>query len=78
MIIPNFDFQEKFGHIFNLVPDGGLTYEKQDSKKLYSIPSTTKEKDLQDLMTKSLKDNFDYVFELVKRNPKELNPNFLY
>ena len=37
MIKPNFEFQERFGKIFGLIPDGQLVYESRKGK-LYSIP----------------------------------------
>ncbi|MBQ8776366.1 MAG: hypothetical protein IJZ71_02675 [Treponema sp.] len=37
MIKPNFEFQEQFGKIGKLIPDGQLAYESRKGK-LYSIP----------------------------------------
>ncbi len=37
MIKPNFEFQERFGKIFGLIPDWQLAYESRKGK-LYSIP----------------------------------------
>ena len=36
MIKPNFEFQEQFGKIVRLIPDGQLAYESRKGK-LYSI-----------------------------------------
>lgn len=63
---PNFDFQEKFGHIAHFMPDDDLMYEQNSSGRLFRIPRNIKEKRLEFLMERSLTENKDFVFEMVK------------
>ena len=53
MIKPNFEFQERFGKIFGLIPDGQLVYESRKGK-LYSIPENISEEELENLMRLSV------------------------
>ena len=69
---PNFDFQEKFGHIVNFMPDGGLVYEQATTGKLFSIPDNMNETTLELLMKKSVSENKDFVFDFVKNNAFKL------
>ena len=56
MIKPNFEFQERFGKIFGLIPDGQLVYESWKGK-LYSIPENISEEELENLMRLSVEQN---------------------
>ncbi|MBO5137212.1 MAG: hypothetical protein J6B81_01760 [Spirochaetaceae bacterium] len=53
MIKPNFEFQERFGKIGRLIPDGQLAYESRKGK-LYSVPENIPEEELENLMRLSV------------------------
>ena len=65
MIKPNFEFQEQFGKIFGLIPDGQLVYESRKGK-LYPIPENISEEELENLMRLSVEQNKNLVIKLVK------------
>ena len=75
---PNFDFQEKFGHIAYFMTGGGLIYEQTSTGKLFDMPDGMTEAEIESLMEKSVSDNKDYVFELVKDNEFKLQENVCY
>ena len=65
MIKPNFEFQERFGKIFGLIPDGQLVYESWKGK-LYSIPENISEEELENLISLSVEQKKNLVLTLVK------------
>lgn len=77
MIKPNFEFQERFGKIFGLIPDGQLVYESRKGK-LYSIPENISEEELENLMRLSVKQKKNLVLKLVKGHELKLDPNVDY
>ena len=77
MIKPNFEFQERFGKIFGLIPDGQLVYESQKGK-LYSIPENISEEELENLMSLSVEQKKNLVLKLVKGHELKLDPNADY
>ena len=77
MIKPNFEFQEQFGKIGRLIPDGQLVYESRKGK-LYSIPENISEKDLENLMRLSVEQNKNLVLKLVKGHELKLDPDVIY
>lgn len=77
MIKPNFEFQERFGKIFGLIPDGQLVYESRKGK-LYSIPENISEEELENLMRLSVEQKKNLVLKLVKGHELKLDPNADY
>ena len=77
MIKPNFEFQERFGKIFGLIPDGQLVYESRKGK-LYSIPENISEEELENLMRLSVEQKKNLVLKLVKGHELKLDPNVIY
>ena len=77
MIKPNFEFQERFGKIFGLIPDGQLVYESRKGK-LYSIPENISEEELENLMRLSVEQNKNLVLKIVKDHELKLDPNVDY
>ena len=77
MIKPNFEFQERFGKIFGLIPDGQLVYESRKGK-LYSIPENISEEELENLMSLSVEQKKNLVLKLVKGNELKLDPDVIY
>ncbi len=77
MIKPNFEFQERFGKIFGLIPDGQLVYEARKGK-LYSIPENISEEELENLMRLSVEQNKNLVLKLVKGHELKLDPDVVY
>lgn len=75
---PNFDFQEKFGHIAFFMPDGELMYEQRSTGKMFLIPKKISESKIEMLMEKSVKENYDYIFPLVKNYEFILDSKVLY
>ena len=71
MIKPNFEFQERFGKIFGLIPDRQLVYESRKGK-LYSIPENISEEKLENLMRLSVEQNKNLVLKLVKGHELKL------
>ena len=77
MIKPNFEFQERFGKIFGLIPDGQLVYESRKGK-LYSIPKNISEEELENLMRLSVEQKKNLVLKLVKGHELKLDPDVDY
>ena len=77
MIKPNFKFQEQFGKIGRLIPDGQLAYESRKGK-LYSIPENIYEEELENFMSLSVEQNKNLVLKLVKGHELKLDPNVDY
>lgn len=77
MIKPNFEFQERFGKIFGLIPDGQLVYESRKGK-LYSIPENISEEELENLIRSSVKQKKNLVLKLVKGHELKLDPDVDY
>ena len=77
MIKPNFEFQERFGKIFGLIPDGQLVYESRKGK-LYSIPENISEEELEILMRLSVEQKKNLVLKLVKGHELKLDPDVDY
>ena len=77
MIQPNFLFQKQFGIIAGLIPDGDLVFESLEGK-LYSIPESLFEKQIEDLMSASVAQKKNLLFPLIKDNELMLNPNVDY
>ncbi|MBE6351892.1 MAG: hypothetical protein E7060_02975 [Treponema bryantii] len=77
MIKPNFEFQERFGKIFGLIPDGQLVYESRKGK-LYSIPENISEEELEILMRLSVEQKKNLVLKLVKGHELKLDPDVIY
>lgn len=75
-MIINFDFQNKFGRIFHFYT-GDLVYEQKKTGKLFSLPTEISEKELQDLQSKSVKDNVNYI-EKLDIKEMELRSDFVY
>lgn len=77
MIRPNFSFKEQFGIIAGLIPDGDLVFESLEGK-LYSIPESLSEKQIEDLMSASVAQKKNLLFPLIKDNELILDPNVVY
>ncbi len=77
MIKPNFEFQEQFGKIGRLIPDGQLVYESRKGK-LYSIPKNISEEELENLMRLSVEQNKNLVLKLIKGHKLKLDPDVIY
>ena len=77
MIKPNFEFQEQFGKIVRLIPDGQLAYESRKGK-LYSILENISEEELENLMSLSVEQKKNLVLKLVKGHELKLDPNADY
>ena len=77
MIKPNFEFQERFGKIFGLIPDGQLAYESRKGK-LYLIPENISEEELENLMRLSVEQNKNLVLKLVKVHELKLEHDVEY
>ena len=77
MIKPNFEFQEQFGKIFGLIPDGQLVYESRKGK-LYPIPENISEEELENFMRLSVEQNKNLVLKLVKGHELKLDPDAVY
>ena len=77
MIKPNFEFQEQFGKIFGLIPDGQLVYESRKGK-LYPIPENISEEELENLMRLSVEQNKNLVLKLVKGHELKIDPDVDY
>ena len=77
MIKPNFEFQERFGKIFGLIPDGQLVYESRKGK-LYSIPENISEEELENLMSLSVDQKKNLVLKLVKGHEIKLDSDDIY
>ncbi len=60
-------FGEKFGKVFYLMP-AGIGYEPNESENTYCFPSHKTKSELLNLMQKSLDDNHDYIFDIVKND----------
>ena len=77
MIKPNFEFQEQFGKIVRLIPDGQLAYESRKGK-LYSILENISEEELENFMSLSVEQKKNLVLKLVKGHELKLDPNADY
>ena len=77
MIKPNFEFQERFGKIGRLIPDGQLAYESRKGE-LYSIPENISEEELENLMRLSVEQKKNLVLKLVKGHELKLDPDVIY
>lgn len=77
MIKPNFEFQEQFGKIVRLIPDGQLAYESRKGK-LYSILENISEEELENFMRLSVEQNKNLVLKIVKDHELKLDPNVVY
>lgn len=60
------DFFIKFGNIAQLEPSGIWSYTKNGDTETYSFPENYKYKDVYVLMEKSVKENKDFIYELIK------------
>jgi len=74
---PNYDFFEKFGRIFYLMPDGGLHFSNENGE-LFKIPDDIPENEIERLMQKSLEDDYNYIFDLCKNNKFIYKADCLY
>lgn len=72
----NFDFQNKFGRIFHFYT-GDIVYEQKKTGKLFTLPTEISEKELQDLQSKSVKDNVNYI-EKLDIKEMELRSDLVY
>ena len=77
MIKPNFEFQEQFGKIVRLIPDGQLLYESRKGK-LYSILENISEEELENFMSLSVEQKKNLVLKLVKSHELKLDPDVVY
>ena len=77
MIKPNFEFQEQFGKIVRLIPDGQLVYESRKGK-LYSILENISEEELENFMSLSVEQKKNLVLKLVKSHELKLDPDVVY
>ena len=77
MIKPNFEFQEQFGKIGRLIPDGQLVYESRKGK-LYSILENISEEELENFMSLSVEQKKNLVLKLVKGHELKLDPDVVY
>lgn len=73
----NEQFQEKFGWI-GISFECGLAYDRNLDGQLYAFPKNTTESLINQLMEKSVRDNHDYVYDLVKENKFEPIPEAIY
>ena len=72
-----YKFREKFGHIYCFIT-GGIIYNCKKSGKSYEFPKKYKMENINLLMQKSLANNHDYVFDLLKNNELHLRDDVLY
>ena len=62
----NKEFMEKYGRVFQLMCSSFLLYEDITTNKTYKLPSNLTTDKINELMDKSLSDNFNYLYELCK------------
>ena len=77
MIKPNFEFQEQFGKIVRLIPDGQLAYESRKGK-LYSIIENISEEELENFMSLSVEQKKNLALKLVNGHELKLDPDVVY
>lgn len=71
-------FNEKFGRVFIWGHGTGFFYETRNKNDEAFDLSFLSDKDIVELMKKSVKDNIDYLYEKVKNHPLVLDPDCLY
>lgn len=75
-------FEDRFGRIFYEESTGWLSYEPvkdQDTDThVYVFPAAITKAQIEAAMKKSLVDGKDYVFDMVKDNWWEYNPDYEY
>ena len=75
-----FDFGEDFGRLMFLHETGKPSYKCRKTKKEYNLPDEMTDGELQKIMEKSLADNYDYLFDMVKDNEIKIDykPGVIY
>lgn len=68
----NFAFYEKFGWFGIEESTGAYSYFSEKTERCFKIESSISTKQLAELITKSLADNHDYVFDLVGKKENEI------
>lgn len=78
MIRPNFSFRNQFGFIYKQMTGNDQFVFASLDGKLYSIPESLSEKQIEDLMSASVAQKENLLFPLVKDNELILDPNADY
>lgn len=63
-----FDFEEEFDPLMFLYETEKPSYKCRRTRKSYTLPDEMTDGELQKIMEKSLADNHDYLFDIVKDN----------
>ena len=63
-----FDFEEEFGPLMFLYETEKPSYKCRRTRKSYTLPDEMTDGELQKIMEKSLADNHDYLFDMIKDN----------
>lgn len=63
-----FNFGEDFGPVMFLYETEKPSYKCRRTRKSYTLPDEMTDGELQKIMEKSLADNHDYLFDIVKDN----------
>ena len=74
----NKEFFMKFGHIGFLEPGPGISYAPKDDDSSYSFPSGMSEAEIESLMKKSVDEDIDFVFDVMKDSPIVYDPDLIY
>ena len=72
------NYQQMFGNIAQLEPSGGLAYEQIKTGKLFSIPASTTDEEINTLLKKGIEEKKDTIYESFKDHEIKLNQNVLY
>ena len=64
----NKEFFIRFGHIGYLEPGPGIAYAPKDDDNSYTFPEDMSESEIESLMKKSVEEDTDFVFDVVKDN----------
>ena len=72
------NYQQMFGNISQLEPRGGLFYEQLKTGKLFSIPASTTDEEINILLKKGINEKKDTIYEKFKKHEFKLMQNVLY
>ena len=68
-----FNFGEDFGPLMFLHETGKPSYKCRRTRKSYTLPDEMTDGELQKIIEKSLADNYDYLFDMVKDNELKID-----
>ena len=72
------NYRKLFGNIGQLEPSGGLIFEQIKTGKIFSIPASTTDEEINALLKQGIEEKKDTIYEKFKNYEIVLKQNVLY